>query len=720
MPDACQPMRYMTNFIFRALLTALLLITATPPRASVATDAYLAPTQTQQQAAVLITHLISKYHYRRTPLDDRISAAMLDRYLESLDPNRSYFLAEDIAAFEKYRTELDDSLLRADLYPAYIMFEIFRERLRQRVDQACALLTEEFDFGMEESYRFDRSDAPWARDRAALDAIWRQRVKNDFLGLRLAGKADAEIRETLRKRYRRLETRTAQINAGDIFQRFMNAYTATVEPHTSYFSPRTSENFRINMSLSLEGIGAVLQNENEYTLVRRIVPGGPADKCGQLHPGDRITGVGQGAAEEMVDVVGWRLDDVVDLIRGPKNTQVRLQVLPKDTGPDGPARTIGLVRNRIVLEEQAAQKSVIEVNTGAQALKVGVIDLPAFYLDFEARARGDQDYRSTSRDVRRLIGELQAEGVDGIIMDLRGNGGGSLVEATELTGLFIPEGPVVQVRDAGGRIEVEKDPDPGVAYSGPLAVLVDGHSASASEIFAGAIQDYRRGLVIGEPTYGKGTVQSIIDLDRMMDPPGEGLGQLKVTVAQFFRVSGSSTQHRGVMPDIPMPVIAVDDDERESGNDNALPWAEVRPVRYHAETIGPQLTDAVRLRHQSRVESSEAFHLLAEARDRQREMEAVKTVTLNEKLRRAEQEARKQERLARENRLRAVVGLPPRDSEPEEWTEENAVVEEKKEDPRLDVVLQESARVLADLVDLTQVPPSRVRTAGNGKDILPD
>ncbi|MED5228361.1 MAG: S41 family peptidase, partial [Pseudomonadota bacterium] len=427
---------------------------------------------------------------------------------------------------------------------------------------------------------FNRSTSPWPTDQAQLDDIWRRRVKNDYLSLKLAGQPHDDILKTLGNRYRQLSRRTKQITSTDVFETFVNAYIASVEPHTSYFSPRSTENFKIRMSLSLEGIGAVLQTENEYTVVRRVVAGGPAELSQLLNAGDRIIGVGQNKERPLVDVIGWRLDDVVDLIRGPKNTVVRLRILPLQEGPDASGRIISIVRDTIRLEEQAAQKSVISVERDDHVYRMGVIDLPTFYVDFDGRSSGKTDYRSTTRDVARLVKELQAENTDGLIIDLRGNGGGALTEATTLTGLFIEQGPIVQVKNAKGRIEIKRDSDPTIVYRGTLAVLVDGNSASASEIFAGAIQDYGRGIVIGEPTYGKGTVQNLVDLDRYARNKDEKLGQLKFTIAQFFRINGDSTQHRGVVPDILLPTARDDAERGERGLENALPWQQVAPTRY--------------------------------------------------------------------------------------------------------------------------------------------
>ncbi len=661
----------------------------------------LEPSNAQIRATELVLKLMEEHHYKRIALDDTLSSKILDSYLVTLDPNRSYLLASDIARFEQWRQRLDDGLKQGDLFPAFSMFNGFHRRVQERVRFAIQLLDGSFDFSVNEDYELDRSKQPWADSAAALDDIWRKRVKNDVLSLKLAGKIEADIKRTLRQRYEDLGRRTEQLNAEDIHQFFMNAYTSSVEPHTSHLSPRASENFLISMSLSLEGIGAVLQSENEFTLVRKVVAGGPADQSKQLRPEDRIVGVGQGAREPIVNVVGWRLDDVVDLIRGPKGTMVRLEVLPKTSGPEGSTKLITLTRRRIELEEQAANSHVLEIP--GQKMRIGIIRVPTFYVDFAARSGGERDYRSTTRDVRALIEKLLVQRVDGIVVDLRGNGGGSLAEATSLTGLFIEGGPVVHVKDAKGRIEVNPDPIPGIAYTGPLAVLVDRFSASASEILAAAIQDYRRGIVLGERTFGKGTVQNLIDLDRRGGPPEEKLGQLKVTIAQFFRVNGDSTQHRGVAPDIAFPTALGVIDEGERAWENARPWDRVRPLRFMPARAPVQAFASARGQHEKRVKGDPGFGVLLEEVQLANEARQKTRISLLESKRSQEMRESKNSQREREARIQRALGLTPA------VDKEGAADAEQETDPSKDVLLKEAAYILSDLIIRPKLKASRQR-----------
>ena len=672
------------------------------------------PEMEHRYASNIATRFLTNYHYKRTRLDDELSSEIFDSYLELLDPNKIYFLAGDIETFERYRNGLDDALRHSDLLPAYEIFDIYVSRVLQRVTYARERVQKPFDFNIDEHYQYDREDETWVSSTTDLDELWRQRVKNDYLRLLLTDKEPEAIVETLTERYDNLERRITELNTEDVFTFFMNAFAQSIEPHTAYLSARTSKNFEISMKLSLEGIGALLGRENEYTLISSVVPGGPADKDGRLAAGDRITAVGQGNDGKMVDVIGWRVDDVVDLIRGPKDTIVRLEVLPEDVSVSGPTSLIDIVRNEVKLEEQAAKSEIIEMpveGSDDKVVKIGVIDLPVFYMDFNGRAQNKPDYRSSTRDVRRLIGELEEQGVVGIVVDLRNNGGGSLLEATTLTGLFIDTGPVVQVRNSSGRISLEEDVDPGMAWEGPLAVLVNRYSASASEIFAAAIQDYGRGVVIGEPTFGKGTVQSLLDLDDYAPSDNPGMGQLKITMAQFFRVNGGSTQNLGVEPDIRFPSFGDPQEYGERSMDNALPWTSIDPARYETSGDLSQLVAVADNRYQVRIIDDEEFGWLKSDIDHYNERAAETSVSLLESVgrqRMKEEEEKKAERkakqeasgplLAEEGTLVApdpeLGDIEDADSDTEEDEEE------EEEDQGPDLLLRETARIVADMVEL--------------------
>lgn len=661
------------------------IVGAAPP---IVTDEELQAWERHDRAALIITHIMDKYHYRKEPLDDVLSSRILDSYLESLDGNRSFFLQKDITDFERYRYLLDEAIEDPDLEPAYAIFKVYRQRVDERSAYARSVLEGEFDFSIDEDYMFDRRESDWAQTEQELNAIWRKKVKNDYLMLLLADKEDDEIKEILGKRYARFRTSTFQLNSNDVFQSFINAYTIAVEPHTFYFTPRSSENFDITMRLSLEGIGAVLRAEQDYTVVQRIIPGGPAELGGQLQASDKITGVGQGDQGEITDVVGWRLDDVVDMIRGPKGSVVRLEILSERDGFTGNGKIISITRDEIRLEEQAAQSEVIDLESGGQ---IGVITVPAFYSDFPAQAQGKKDYRSTTRDVRRLLAGFKEKNLDGLLIDLRGNGGGSLLEALELTGLFIESGPIIQTRDYSGKIEINSDPDPDIAYGGPLAVLVNRNSASASEIFAGAIQDYRRGIIIGEPTFGKGTVQNIIDLNHFTDSSDEDHGRLKATIAQFFRISGGSNQHRGVIPDIIFPTARFGQDYGERVLDNALPWDEVKPLYFMPVSAPVESFARARELHEQRIKDNRLMRLLLEDMETAQAMENKKTVSLQESKRKAEREERRLATAELRNEYRVTLGLEPVPADAVD-------IEDEDELEDLDPLLDEAARILFDLV----------------------
>ena len=542
------------------LLLPALLMSALP----LLSQALIESTDSQRETIVEMIEQLENRHYTKHRYDDDLSSAHLDSYIDSLDRAKMFFTAADLAEFEQYRTAMDDQLHDGNIEAGFVIFNRFQQRLENRLERVIEALpsaVESMDFSVEESFDLETDELAWAKSDAELDERWRKRVKNEVLSLKLAEKPRDEIATTLSRRYQNQLKRVRQYNGQDVFQIFANSLTELYDPHTNYLSPRRSENFNINMSLSLEGIGAVLQQEDEYTKVARLVAKGPADKQGELKPSDRIVAVGQGEDGPMEDVIGWRLDEVVELIRGPKDSTVRLEVLPAKAKSADQHKVITIVRNKVKLEEQSAQKKVLEIPDGDKVHKVGVIDIPAFYIDFDAMRRGDEDYKSTTRDVKRLLQELQDEGVEGIVIDLRNNGGGSLQEANELTGLFIEYGPTVQIRHSSRRVWRDGKRLKTSYYDGPLVVLINRLSASASEIFAGAIQDYQRGIIVGDRSFGKGTVQTLIPLTE---------GQLKITESKFYRISGDSTQHRGVVPDIDFPSIYDPDEIGESSLDHAL------------------------------------------------------------------------------------------------------------------------------------------------------
>jgi len=675
------------------------------------------PSLEQRLRSNLATKFLANWHYKDTRLDDELSEKIFDGYLDLLDPNYSFFLASDIETFAPYRLRLDDALQHSDPTPAYEMFNVYVERVKERVEFARAQLKQPMDFTIDENYMWNREDVKWAKSEAELNEFWRQRVKNDYLRLRLADKDDEAIIETLDDRYENLDRRISELNSDDIFQFFMNAFAQSIEPHTAYMSPRSSENFEISMRLSLEGIGALLGRENEYTSIASVVPGGPADKEGSLKAGDKVLAVGQGHDGKMQDVVGWRVDDVVELIRGPKHTIVLLEVIHEDSGPEGPTEIIEIVRDEVKLEEQAAKSRIIEVpGANEELIKVGVIDLPVFYLDFAGRAKNLPDYRSSTRDVRRLINEMKAEGIQGLVVDLRNNGGGSLLEATTLTGLFIDEGPVVQVRNSSGRISTEEDTDPGMAWDGPMAVLVNRYSASASEIFAAAIQDYGRGLIIGETTFGKGTVQNLVDLDDYAPSNDAGkMGQLKITMAQFFRVNGGSTQNRGVEPDIQFPSAGDPEDYGERSLENALPWTSIPTASYKREGQLDRMVAVTDYRYQDRIASDQEFAWLLSDVEEFNLNKDKKHISLLETTRReemAKDEAKRSARkAAQENNgplLEEADALAAAGEPPEATVDEDDVAsdEDDEEDDRPDLLLRESARVVVDMIELGRDEPT--------------
>jgi carboxyl-terminal processing protease len=670
---------------------------APAPAATALPAGALAPTDAQKATARKVGRILEEAHYSRAPIDKKMSEQVFNRYLDMLDGQRSYFLAGDIADFQQYKFKFDDMIRTGDVEPAFAIFARFQQRNRERVQEALTLLKTEPDWTLNESFEFDRQKSPWAASENEMNDLWRKRVKNDVLSQMLGGKQWPEAQEILRKRYEHVLKRIDQVTAEDVFANLMNAYARSFDPHSSYFSPRDSEEYRIQMSLNYEGIGASLQLVDEYVTIMNVIEGGPAAAAATLNTNDRITGVGQGHEGEIKDVIGWRLDDVVQLIRGKAGTTVRLQVLPAGAAPGSPEKTLEFVRNKVTLETQAAHKEVKNITRDGHNLKIGVITVPGFYQDIAAQNAGDQNYRSTTRDVLRLLNELKADNVQGIVLDLRGDGGGYLPEATALTGLFIDHGPVVQLKDTSGRLEVLDDPQPSAAYNGPLAVLVDRFSASASEIFAGAIQDYHRGIILGQRTFGKGTVQNLVPLDRWSQKPVSG--QLTVTIGKFYRVTGESTQHRGVEPDVPLPSPIDMKEVGESALEAALPWDRIAGVPFQASAaVAPTLPVSTLMSDEDlRAQKDPDYRWLVSdiaAIDTVREQ---KTVSLNLKARREERAHQDKERLERENSRRAAKNLPPFKSVDE-------IDKDKSELP--DVVLSQAAEIMADMVTGVRPTPT--------------
>jgi carboxyl-terminal processing protease len=681
----------MQSTLLKPFLITLLSLAVPLTASAVATD--LKPEVTHRSTLHEINQSLNVRHYNRLKMDDELSSKVFDQYFKDIDPAKSYFLKADIDEFEPFRFLLDDQLRTNELGTAYKIYNRFQQRRLERLTYSIDLLENNyaFDFSLDESLDALRENSPWIETREEMDQFWKRRIKAAMLNLKLADKTDAEAKEILLKRYRSQLHRAEQTNSEDVFQTFVNAYTRQYDPHTVYMSPRKSENFKINMSLSFEGIGAVLQSENEFTQIVRLIPGGPAEKTGRLKATDRIVGVGQEEGD-IENVVGWRLEDVVDLIRGQKGTTVRLEIKSADR-EDAPEKVVEIVRNKIELEEQAAQKKILEIDHLGRQFRIGVIEIPAFYINFDALQNGDENYKSTSRDVKKLLDELKEENIDGLIVDLRNNGGGSLREANDTVGLFIPQGPTVQVKSSSGRVDVLRDLDGGIAYTGPMAVLVNRLSASASEIFAGAIQDYNRGLVIGGQTFGKGTVQTLLPLSH---------GQLKLTQAKFYRISGGSTQHKGVIPDISFPTLYDPEDIGESALDNAMPWDTVGTARHNRGA--PDLSSFINVldkRHKNRALTDPDFIYMQEQVEHLKVLRSEgDIIPLQETRLVEEREKAEQWQIDAENRRRALKKQPAIESltQMEEELEKDS--QGRPINPETVAILEESGRILLDAIFL--------------------
>ncbi|WP_052481402.1 carboxy terminal-processing peptidase [Gilvimarinus agarilyticus] len=673
-----------------------------------ATAAELEPLQITEQQRKTTAEIVSslhKHHYRDQNIDDALSQKFLTNYLDTLDPSRSYFLQADIDEFNKHRDKFDEDFEKGELKTSFVIFNRYRARLMARLESVVAQLEDDerrYDFSQDDALNVDRENAPWPATAAEADELWRKRTKADLLNLVLADKTVEEAREVLIKRYNNQLRRIGQQTGEDAFSAVINAFTMLYDPHTNYLSPRMLENFNINMSLSLEGIGAMLQSEDEYTKVVRLIPAGPADKQGQLKPADRIVAVGQDKEGELIDVVGWRLDEVVDLIRGKKDSVVRLEVLPAKAAAGAATHVINIKRDKVKLEEQAAQKAVFELSDkDNNSYKLGVIDIPTFYMDFEAYRKRDPNYKSTTRDVFNLLGELARENVDGIIVDLRNNGGGSLHEATALTDLFIDQGPVVQIRQTNQLISRNYRSHSKAVFRGPIVVLINRLSASASEIFAGAIQDYGRGIIVGSQSFGKGSVQSLQPLQS---------GQLKITESKFYRVSGGSTQHKGVVPDISLPDMIDPEEVGESSYDYALPWDQIHEVKHDHYFDIAALLPAIQAEHDERIKVDPDFIFLSKQQKLIDENSDRAHISLNEKTRRQEKTDYEQQLLSIENERRKTRGLTPyktyaeiseddkKDAEDPEAEMAEAEAEPEKIDPAKDPLLTEAGYILLDFI----------------------
>jgi carboxyl-terminal processing protease len=699
-------LKEMLKKIFLALFIVAFIACNATPRVETDTKG-LVPDPSQSLVAKELVKIIEGAHYKKVKVDDSLSSQVLDRYLKQLDEGRSYLLASDIKDFEKYRFTFDDDLREGDLSAFFHIFNVFQTRYTDRLKYSLTQVDKPYDFTKNETYTYNREKLPWLSSIQASNDLWSKRVESDMLSLKLSGTDPKKNAETLKTRYKNLLTQTEKLNNQDAFQVIMNSFTEAIDPHTNYFIPQRAQAFNEEMSRTFEGIGASLQLENEVIKIISIVPGGPAFKAKTLHVNDKILGVAQGKDGEFVDVRGWRLDNSVSKIKGPRGTVVRLKIIPAGQEISSQPKIVTLVRDKVVMEDQSAKKTVKTIIQNGKTYKIGIIEVPAFYMNFEDYRKGDPNYKSTTRDVRLILDTLKRDKVDGIVIDLRTNGGGSLMEAIELTGLFIKKGPVVQVRNPRST-EVSDDDDPSISWTGPMGVMVDRFSASASEIFAAAIQDYNRGIIMGTQTYGKGTVQSALDLSRYISTvdqflnkvkdsdknttatEGPKFGQINLTIAKFYRINGSSTQHKGVIPDIQFPMIFSADKYGESSEPSALPFDSISPANYTAvANLKPINLQLVKL-HDARMKTSSEYKYLLEDISEFKKRENEFEVTLNEAKLKKEREAQEARSLARDNQRRAIKGLPPLKKG------------EVKKGDEYDFVQDESLKTMADFIRLNQ------------------
>ena len=665
----------------------------------------ITPDQQHSIVCKTVAELITNYNYKKVPLNDSLSEVIFNRYIKELDESHNYLLASDVADFKKYKDVLDDDVKSGNLNDVFYIFNVYQKRYMEHIKYSIAQLDNDFNFDQNEDFVYDRENLPWVASQAEMDKLWALRTKYDLLNLKLANPDLAKDKETLRKRYENLLSQANKLNNQDVFGAFMDAFTEAIDPHTNYFTPSNAANFNIEMSRQLEGIGAGLNTENDYIIIKSIVPGGPADKSKQLGVDDRIVGVAQGANGEFQNIVGWRIENAIALIRGTKGTTVRLEILPKGTSVSGKPKVVEMVREKIILKDESAKKEIKTFNSNGKTVKIGIISVPAFYIDFNDYKSGNPNYKSTTHDVKLLIDSLKQQGVDGIVMDMRENGGGSLMEAIELTGLFIKTGPVVQVRGSDDQVEVDKDEDPSIAYTGPLAVLVDRFSASATEIFSGAIQDYGRGLIIGTQTYGKGSVQNAIDLDKipqLHDRIAEfastkgastgsqsTFGQLNLTIAKFYRITGNSTQHKGVMPDIQFPSVIPMDKYGEDTEPSAMPFDVIAKTDYTKVGDFSSVLPELQQLHDQRMAASASYKYLEEDIADFKKHDSEKSVVLNEEQLKKQREADDKKSFEDENNRRVAMGLLPlKKGEPKPTNED------------LDFLKRETGQILTDYIGI--------------------
>ena len=603
----------------------------------------------------LVTAISERAHYAQSSVNNESSIKILNEYIDRLDQNKMYFSQSDIIYFQRYKYKLDDALRDGQLRPIFDMFSTYRLRVQQRLDHAIKIISEINDFESDDEYHFRNTKDKWKYDEIIINKEWQKKTTNDLLSLVIAGQDLETAKETLRKRYLRYIKRINEYNEQDVLNIFLNAYMKNLDPHSSYLNPSEAEEYEIQTSLSYQGIGARLQTNDDFVQIIDLIPGGPAFKDGTIKPLDKIIGVYDD--DQIIDVIGWDVNEVVKLIRGPKGTVVTLKMLPSSQEGDAIPYEIALTRDEISLEEQAASSFIKEINEGGILYQVGVIKVPGFYQDYTARRRGEKDFKSTTSDVRRIVNEFKEIGIDGLVIDLRGNSGGMLDEASGLTGLFIDEGPVVQLKDMDDNIEIINDPLPGTIYDGPISVVIDRFSASASEIFAAAIQDYSRGLVIGQKSFGKGSVQNLYPLDRYARYKSEkGFGQLTLTIAKYYRVNGSGTQNKGVIPDIILPSFIDEALVGEENKDNTLPWDQILPVNYSKDSDLDDSKIIIANNYQLRKKDNLAIQYINDEIEYFEKESSIDLISLNYKKRLDRRNSRNDELEARRNKMLTELG----------------------------------------------------------------